>query len=85
MSHYVCYNNLNKKFVEIISMNYKIAELQEKTIMGISARKNNSSPEMSAVIGGLWEKFYGGIYRQIPHKANEFTLGIYMECENKIL
>lgn len=63
-------------------MNYKIVELQEKTVAGISARTNNSSPEMSAVIGGLWEKFYGGIYRQIPHKANEFALGIYTEYEN---
>lgn len=63
-------------------MNYKIAELQEKTVAGISARTSNSSPEMSAVIGSLWEKFYGGVYRQIPHKANEFALGIYTEYEN---
>lgn len=84
MSYYMCYNNLDKN-VNVNYMNYKIAELQEKTVVGISARTNNSSPEISAVIGGLWEKFYGGIYRQIPHKANEFTLGIYTECENKIL
>lgn len=63
-------------------MNYKIVELQEKTVVGISARTSNSSPEMSAVIGGLWEKFYGGVYGQIPHKANEFALGIYTEYEN---
>ena len=62
-------------------MNYKIIELQEKTVMGTSARTNNSSPEMSAVIGGLWEKFYDGIYQQIPHKANEFSFGIYTEYE----
>lgn len=63
-------------------MNYKIVELKEKTVVGISARTNNSSPEMSAVIGGLWEKFYSGVYRQIPHKSNEFALGIYTEYEN---
>lgn len=63
-------------------MNYKIVELQEKTVAGISARTNNSSPEMSAVIGGLWEKFYGGIYQKISDKANEFALGIYTEYEN---
>ncbi len=63
-------------------MNYKIVKLQEKTVVGISARTNNSSPEMSAVIGSLWEKFYGGIYQQIPHKVNEFAMGIYAEYEN---
>lgn len=52
-------------------MNYEIVELQEKKIIGIAARTNNLSPDMTAVIGGLWHKFYGsGIYERIPGKVN---------------
>ena len=44
-------------------MNYEIVNLEEKRVVGLAARTNNQSPEMGAVIGGLWEKFYGeGVY-----------------------
>lgn len=61
-------------------MTYEIVNLQEKKVVGISARTNNSSPDMSAVIGGLWQRFYGeGIYTSIGHKTNEKALGIYTD------
>lgn len=61
-------------------MKYEIVNLQEKKVAGISARTNNSSPDMGAVIGGLWQRFYGeGIYPSIGHKANEKALGIYTD------
>lgn len=64
-------------------MNYEIVELTEKVIAGCSARTNNSSPDMSAVIGGVWQKFYSdAVYARIPYKMNEKALGIYTDYEN---
>ena len=61
-------------------MNYEIVTLEEKTVAGISARTNNGSPDMGAVIGGLWNRFYNdGIYAAIPEKTNTKALGIYTD------
>lgn len=61
-------------------MDYEIVMLEEKIAVGISARTNNLSPDMGAVIGGLWGRFYQeGIYASIPDKANEKAMGIYTE------
>ena len=62
------------------SMNYDIVELEEKTVAAISARTNNTSPDMGAVIGGLWERFFSpDLYPAIEHKSNEKALGIYTD------
>lgn len=59
-------------------MEYEIVTLEEKTVAGLSARTNNLSPDVGAVIGGLWERFYsGGVYASIPGKVNGKALGIY--------
>ena len=61
-------------------MNYEIVNLEEKKVMGLTARTNNGSPEMGAVIGGLWSRFYQeGIYEAIPNKENAKALGIYSD------
>lgn len=61
-------------------MEYEIVNLKEKTIIGLSARTNNSAPDMGAVIGGLWTRFYtDGIYASIPEKVNGKALGIYTD------
>lgn len=61
-------------------MNYEIVTLKEKIAVGVSARTGNASPDMGKVIGGLWERFYGGgVYGSIPCKADEKALGIYTE------
>ncbi len=61
-------------------MEYEIVTLKEKIAVGISARTNNLSPDMGAVIGGLWNRFYNeGIYASIPEKANAKALGIYTD------
>lgn len=61
-------------------MNYEIVNLEEKKVMGLTARTNNGSPEMGAVIGGLWSRFYqDGIYETIPNKENAKALGIYSD------
>ncbi len=61
-------------------MDYEIVTLEEKIVVGISARTNNTSPDMGAVIGGLWKRFYNeGIYASIPDKKSGKALGIYTE------
>ena len=61
-------------------MDYDIVELKEKTVAGLAARTNNLSPEMGAVIGGLWKQFYGeGIYGQLKHKVSGKAMGIYSD------
>lgn len=63
-------------------MKYEIVTLKEKIVVGISARTNNASPDMGAVIGGLWNRFYNeGIYASIPEKAGDKALGIYTDFE----
>ncbi len=61
-------------------MKYEVVTLEEKIVVGISVRTNNMDPDMGAVIGGLWKRFYeGGIYGAIPGKVNGKALGIYTD------
>lgn len=61
-------------------MKYEIVTLEEKIAVGVSARTNNADPDMGAVIGGLWNRFYNeGIYASISDKVNKKALGIYTE------
>lgn len=63
-------------------MKYEVVQLEEKIIVGLSARTNNMSPEMGMVIGGLWEQFYGnGIYAMAKNKVSDKSLGIYTDYE----
>lgn len=67
-------------------MDYEIVTLEEKIAVGVSARTNNTSPDMGAVIGGLWNRFYnGGVYESIPSKASDKAMGIYTDyaCDEK--
>lgn len=59
-------------------MNYEIVTLQEKTIVGITARTANTAPDMGAVIGGLWQQlFENELFFSIADKANDFAVGLY--------
>lgn len=61
-------------------MKYEIVTLEEKITVGVSARTSNLSPNMNAVIGGLWNQFYNeGIYASIPCKTDGKALGIYTD------
>ncbi len=61
-------------------MNYEIVELKEKNAAVLTARTNNASPEMEAVIGGLWQKFYSeGIYNSVKDRTDAYALGLYTE------
>lgn len=61
-------------------MNYEIVNLEEKTVVGVSAITGNSDPKMGDVIGELWEKLYqGGVYETIKNKVNEYAIGLYSD------
>ncbi len=63
-------------------MTYEIVNLEEKTVVGVTAKTNNQSPDMGQVIGGLWDKFYQPeVYSQIPGKVSDKALGIYTDYE----
>lgn len=58
-------------------MEYEIITLEEKIAVGIGARTGNQEPDMGAVIGGLWERFYSeGIYASIPDKINNSNFAL---------
>ena len=64
-------------------MQYEIVILEEKTVVGVTAKTNNKAPDMGMVIGGLWQQFYqSDIYSKIPGKLNEKALGIYTDYED---
>lgn len=61
-------------------MKYEIVHLEEFSVAGLAARTNNASPDMGAVIGGLWNRFYSdGIYSSLPHKTTQKAMGIYTD------
>lgn len=64
-------------------MQYRTVELEEKTVVGLSARTSNSTPDMGEIIGGLWRKFYSsGCCGLIGNRSDAYALGIYTDYEN---
>lgn len=61
-------------------MEYKVIELAQKTIVGLSAETSNDDPKMGEIIGGLWGSFYNeGIIEGIKNRANEYCYGLYSD------
>lgn len=61
-------------------MNYEVVTLSEKRAVGLAARTSNSAPDMGAVIGGLWQRFYGEhVYETVAGKVSGKALGIYTD------
>ncbi|MBN7771786.1 GyrI-like domain-containing protein [Clostridium aminobutyricum] len=61
-------------------MNYEIVNLDQKTIVGVSAITGNQDPEMGTIISGLWEKLYeDGVNAAIKNKVNEYAIGLYSD------
>lgn len=59
-------------------MDYEVVTLEKKTVVGIQARTSNQSPDMGALIGGLWQRFFGeGLFFVIPDKTNAKSIGLY--------
>ncbi len=64
-------------------MNYEIVNLEQKTVVGVSAITGNADPKMGEVIGGLWKKLYqGGVNATIKNKINEYAIGLYSDYSN---
>lgn len=83
MSGYIYYYLIIEKKEGELDMEYEIVNLDEKRIVGLTARTNNSAPDMNSVIGGLWDKLYnGGIYGNIKNKVNNKAIGVYSDYEN---
>lgn len=59
-------------------MNYEIVTLQEKIVVGVTARTSHTDPQCQQVIGGLWQKFMeDGIWASIQNQANPYCVGLY--------
>ncbi|HNX63614.1 MAG TPA: GyrI-like domain-containing protein [Oscillospiraceae bacterium] len=59
-------------------MNYEIVNLEEKVIVGLTARTGNTNPDIQKIVGGLWQDFMGkGISDSLKNKANPYCVGLY--------
>lgn len=66
-------------------MNYEVVNLEKKTVVGIQARTSNQASDMGAVIGGLWQRFFGeGLFFAIPEKKNAKSIGLYDNYANEM-
>ncbi len=63
-------------------MNYEVVELEEKKVVGLSARTSNHDANMGQLIGGLWGRFHGeGVFSSINSKVNKCAIGLYSDYE----
>lgn len=61
-------------------MNYEVVNLDQKTVVGVSAITGNADPKMGEIIGGLWDRLYNqGVYPTIKNKVNEYAIGLYSD------
>ncbi len=60
-------------------MEYEIVELNEKWVCGVADKTNNSSPEMGAKIGALWQKLYGTMAQTMKGRVNGKAVGLYCD------
>lgn len=66
-------------------MNYEAVYLKEKMVAGIEIRISNNDPNMRKAIGETWQQFFtGGIYKSIPNKKNDNSIGLYTNYEDKV-
>lgn len=64
-------------------MNYEIVQVNEKKVVGLTAKTSNNDENMTQIIGGLWQRFYNeGIYQTILNKKNGCSIGLYSNYEN---
>lgn len=62
-------------------MNYEVVNMKEKVFAGIADITNNSSPDMGAKIGTLWQKLYSDIAQSMTGRVNQKAVGLY--CDYK--
>lgn len=64
-----------------MNMDYEIVQLGERRVAGFAARTSNTAPDMGAVIGGLWQRFFAEGINALPKKDGR-TMGIYTDYES---
>lgn len=62
-------------------MNYEVVKMEERTFAGVTAVTNNSAPDMSEKIGGLWQKLYSGIAQKMNDRVNAKAAGLYCDYQ----
>ncbi len=61
-------------------MNYEIVNLEEKIVVGLTARTGNNDPDCPKIVGGLWQDFMGrGVYEALKNKTNMYCVGLYTD------
>ncbi|WP_252249070.1 GyrI-like domain-containing protein [Clostridium sp. VAP23] len=66
-------------------MNYEVVNLNEKKVVGVTARTKNCDDNMTEIIGSLWQNLYeGGVYNTIKNKSNDKAIGIYSDYESDV-
>jgi len=63
-------------------MKYEIVNLEEKKIVGLTARTSNHDCNVGQVIGGLWAQFHSGFFQGIEGKVNECAIGLYSDYDS---
>lgn len=64
-------------------MDYKIVNLDEKTVIGVTCVTGKNDPKMNEKISGLWTKLYqDGINAVIKNKVNEYAIGLYSDYKD---
>lgn len=63
----------------------EIVNLKEKKVVGLTAKTKNSDPNMTNLIGSLWQRLYGEeVYPKINNKVNEKAIGMYSDYEEDV-
>lgn len=61
-----------------MDMTYQIVTLEERTVVGLSARTRNDDPACGETIGTLWRRlFEEGVFFAVPHPDGEHSIGLY--------
>ena len=63
-------------------MEYEIVNITEKLLVGVGARTNNQSPNVTQIIGGLWQQLFGeNLYLTMNQKKDDTTMCLYDHYE----
>ena len=61
-------------------MYYDVVTLEDKLVVGITDRTNNTAPDVGDKISQLWQRFYTKtVLTQIHHRIDDTALGIYTD------
>ena len=62
-------------------MNYEVVNLEEKKVVGLTAKTSNTDPDCQKIIGGLWGSFMGGVESSLKNRSNPYSIGLYSDYD----